>query len=67
MNVVTCDLEALCYDPLQKMKKPDRIGTMLGDLELGESDYHGCDRAYIQLVTAGRKLDPSRKAMPLKP
>jgi len=38
VNVVTCDLEALCYDPLQKMKKPDRIGTMLGDLDLVESN-----------------------------
>jgi len=38
VNVVTCDLDALCYDPLQKMKKPDPIGAMLGDLDLGESN-----------------------------
>ena len=44
------------------MKKADRIETTLG-----ESNYHECVRGYIQLVTAGRKLDPSRKPAPLKP
>jgi len=44
----------MCYDVPQEMKKADRIETMLGDLGLGESDYHECYRGYFQCFNAGR-------------